>query len=103
MLFCPKCGSILKPVDTKGGRVLKCPRCGYVSDKKEARISEKIKEKKKIEVVQKKEILPKTKEKCPKCGNMEAYYWEVQTRAGDEAATKFYKCTKCGHTWRDYG
>jgi len=40
---------------------------------------------------------------CPKCGNKEAYYWTVQTRAGDEAETKFLKCTRCKHTWRDYG
>jgi DNA-directed RNA polymerase subunit M len=46
--------------------------------------------------------LPVTKEECPKCGNNEAYYWLRQTRAGDEAETKFLKCTKCKHTWRDY-
>ena len=39
---------------------------------------------------------------CPKCGNTEAYYWTIQTRSGDEAETKFHKCTKCKHTWRDY-
>ncbi|MEK6946569.1 MAG: transcription factor S, partial [Nanoarchaeota archaeon] len=31
-----------------------------------------------------------------------AYFWLVQTRAGDEPETKFLKCEKCGHTWRDY-
>jgi DNA-directed RNA polymerase subunit M len=104
MLFCPKCGSILKPVETKNGRAMKCPNCGFISNEKKARITEQIVEKKKIEIVeQEEEILPKTKEICPKCKNTEAYYWLVQTRAGDEAATKFYKCTKCGHVWRDYG
>ena len=104
MLFCPKCGSILKPTETKKGRVMKCSNCGYISKEKEAKITEQITEKKKIEIIEKKEeVLSKTKEICPKCKNTEAYYWLVQTRAGDEAATKFYKCTKCGHVWRDYG
>ncbi len=56
-----------------------------------------------IEVVDKEiETYPETDGECSKCGNKKAYYWLVQTRAGDEAETKFLKCTKCGHTWRDY-
>ncbi|MBI2108536.1 transcription factor S, partial [Candidatus Woesearchaeota archaeon] len=31
-----------------------------------------------------------------------AYFWLVQTRAGDEPETKFLRCEKCSHTWRDY-
>jgi len=45
---------------------------------------------------------PKTNEECPKCKHKEAYYWLVQTRAADEAATRFFKCVKCMHTWRAY-
>jgi DNA-directed RNA polymerase subunit M len=41
-------------------------------------------------------------EKCKKCGNEDSYFWTVQTRASDESETKFFKCTKCGHTRRDY-
>ncbi len=48
------------------------------------------------------DILPKTKIGCPKCNNNEAMWWMQQMRASDEAATRFYKCTKCGHTWREY-
>ncbi|RLG10996.1 MAG: transcription factor S, partial [Thaumarchaeota archaeon] len=39
---------------------------------------------------------------CPKCGNREAYYWAVQTRSADEPMTRFFRCTKCGYTWREY-
>ncbi len=39
---------------------------------------------------------------CPKCKNKEAYFWTSQTRSSDESETKFYKCTKCKHTWRVY-
>jgi len=40
--------------------------------------------------------------RCPKCKNMKAYFWTMQTRASDESETKFYKCVKCKHTWRVY-
>ncbi|MCK4583454.1 hypothetical protein KAU18_09090 [Candidatus Bathyarchaeota archaeon] len=60
----------------------------------------------KIIVIGKKErelsTMPKTKALCEKCGNNEAYWWMVQTRGIDESMTQFYRCTKCGHTWRDY-
>jgi DNA-directed RNA polymerase subunit M len=26
----------------------------------------------------------------------------VQTRGIDESMTQFYRCTRCGYTWRDY-
>lgn len=60
-------------------------------------------EKKEIGVVEKEiETLPVVKAKCPHCSYNEAANWEIQTRAGDEAATQFFKCKKCGHTWREY-
>lgn len=86
-------------------KVLECRSCGYVEKSQE---SMKIKEKSeisKIEVVDasaEENTLPKVNIKCPKCGNNEAYFWTVQTRASDEPETKFYRCTKCKHTWRDY-
>ena len=57
-----------------------------------------------VEVIEKEhlETLPITEAKCPRCGHTKAYYWTVQTRAADEAATKFFKCQKCEHTWREY-
>ena len=39
---------------------------------------------------------------CEKCHNQEGVWWTFQTRSGDEPETKFYRCTKCNHTWRDY-
>ena len=68
-------------------------------------INEEVKERKrdKIEVVDKKiEILPRTKETCPKCGFEEAYFSILQTRSADEAPTRFFKCVKCDHSWRSY-
>jgi transcription factor S len=48
------------------------------------------------------ETLPVTKAECKKCGNVMAYYWMMQTRSADEPSTRFYRCTKCNHTWREY-
>ena len=42
------------------------------------------------------------KMKCDKCDNNMVYVWQVQTRGGDEASTQFMRCTKCGHTFREY-
>jgi DNA-directed RNA polymerase subunit M len=87
-------------------RILACS-CGYKSKETDgARITEEKQDKaKELEVVdsgQDLESLPTMEAECPKCGNDKAYFWLVQTRAADEPETKFLKCTKCKHTWRDY-
>ena len=103
-MFCPECGSILIPKTKNKKRVIECP-CGYKEKdfSKIEIIKEVIKPKKDLEVIEEEiQILPETKEECEKCGNKIAYFWTVQTRAGDEPETKFLKCKKCKHTWRDY-
>jgi transcription factor S len=106
MMFCPKCGSILMP-KKEGNKTVSSCSCGYKSlDKDGGKISETVTDKgSKIEVVDSEDDLkamPKMKVECPKCHHHEAVFWEVQTRAADEPATKFMKCIKCKHTWRDY-
>jgi transcription factor S len=105
MMFCPKCGSLLKPKTDKKKKVLACS-CGYTSkDVVSATIKESKVEKevKKVSVVEEKDDnLPETDAECPECGNARAYYWLQQTRAGDEPETKFLRCKKCKNTWRDY-
>ncbi|HLF53832.1 MAG TPA: transcription factor S [Candidatus Nanoarchaeia archaeon] len=104
-MFCPKCGSILLPKKEGSKKLLACS-CGYkTSDVQNTKIRETITKKAlPVEVISKGELetLPKTKVQCPKCGHSMAYYWLVQTRAGDEPETKFLRCEKCSHTWRDY-
>jgi len=77
--------------------------CGY-EEEGSAKVTEENKQElKQVEVADSDvEMLPLTKNKCEKCGNEEAYYWEIQTRSPDEPATRFYKCKKCKHTWREY-
>jgi len=104
-MFCPKCGSILLPKKEGNKKVLNCS-CGYKSsDTGQTKIKETVKNtSREIEVVEKSDLetLPKTEAECDKCGHRTAYFWTVQTRAADEPETKFLKCEKCNHTWRDY-
>lgn len=101
MEFCPRCGAVLIQKRKNNG----CPRCNYSTKEKiKLTTSEKIDAKKEVPVISNKdtEILPIVPEKCKKCKHEQAYFWTIQTRAGDESETKFFKCTKCSHTWRDY-
>lgn len=102
-MFCPKCGSILRVKKDSGKKVMACT-CGYINrDAEKTKISETVKEKQEIGIVdQNVETLPLMDADCPKCAHKKAYYWLIQTRAGDEPETKFLRCEKCKHTWRDY-
>lgn len=104
MMFCPKCGSILTQRKDNDKTFLGCS-CGYVLKSGNVEVKEEVKQKDEdnMDVVDSNdETLPETDADCEKCGNKKAYFWLIQTRAGDEPETKFLKCTKCGHTWRDY-
>ncbi len=110
--FCPRCGSLMVPRNIDGRMVWVCPSCGY---REEAggdtaqltvlrhQIKHDVKER--IIVIdqsKRPEALPKTRAICPRCGYHEAYYWVVQTRKADEPPTRFFKCVRCGYTWREY-
>jgi len=100
MEFCPKCGAVLIQKVKNFG----CPRCNYsTKEKVKLKTSEKVEAKKEVPVIKKDtKTMPIVNEKCKKCGHEQAYFWTIQTRAGDEAETKFFKCLKCEHTWREY-
>lgn len=103
-MFCPKCGSLLRPKEKAGKKVLFCS-CGFTKapgEEVETELREAGHQGKKIEVVENIEINPKIKINCEKCGNKIAYYWTQQTRGADEPETRFFKCTKCNYTWREY-
>ncbi len=88
---------------------LVCKKCGKMAKLKgeKVKLTETMRDlKKKVVIMEKGEgvaELPKTKVMCPKCENVEAYWWMQQTRAADEPPTLFYKCCKCGYNWRSYG
>ncbi|HLP79464.1 MAG TPA: transcription factor S [Acidobacteriota bacterium] len=106
MKFCTKCGSLMLPRKDGKNTIMACTNCKYTNKQvTDVKISEDLSKKGSISIVDEASAdstLPTTKVDCEKCGHKEAYYWLVQTRASDEPATKFMKCVKCKHTWRDY-
>ncbi len=102
-MFCPKCGSLLMPKKVGKKTVLACS-CGFKKDSEgKVALSEAGKKSKPIEIIDKEEKINVIIDaECPKCGYRKAEYWEIQTRSADEPATRFHKCIKCGHTWREY-
>lgn len=102
MEFCPNCGKVLLPKNNR----FHCSNCGYTKniskDKKEDYILEKnlVDNQELIIIEDKVNTMPTTRGLCYKCHNRELEWWMVQTRKADEATTIFYRCTKCGNTWR---
>ena len=106
MKFCPECKSLILPKkDGEGNAVYEC-KCGYKEVGGDTKITSQSKKKEQADIEIPKdnpdERLPTCEAECEKCGNKEAYYWEIQTRASDEPPTRFYRCTKCKQTWREY-
>ena|SRR3989338_3391997 len=101
MKFCSKCGGMILVSEGKAA----CISCGKKYDKKiKIEVSEKMEKKEEVVVVKEDaaNINPEVDMTCPQCKNKKAYFWTMQTRSSDESETKFYKCTKCKHTWRKY-
>ncbi len=82
-----------------------CKRCGekIPIDTANSTVVRETKEERELLIIDEQtDTLPKTKVECPACHNNEAYWVIRQTRAADEPETRIYRCTKCGHTWREY-
>ncbi|SVB80759.1 uncharacterized protein METZ01_LOCUS233613 [marine metagenome] len=107
MDFCPKCEIRLKKDNNTSTMV--CPKCGYVKENivktdrvksDESNSDFTVMGKDDMKIV--KGLESTIKIDCEKCHNQEGVWWTFQTRSADEPETKFYRCTKCNHTWRDY-
>jgi len=86
------------------GTVFRCSRCGIEKEAEgeSQRFITKTREREMAIIDSSAPTLPKTKAECPKCGNNEAFWVLRQTRAADEPETRIYRCTECGHSWREY-
>jgi len=106
MEFCPNCGTLLRINKKEGKSLYACSKCGYekdIDEKSRFEHAEKNISDDEVVIIENNNMaMPKVKEECKKCHNREAYWWMLQTRSGDEPATKFYRCTKCSFTWREY-
>jgi len=89
------------------GGQLKCKRCGYLRN-----IGKDDNLKKRTEIVKRDIVIvedyeqvitkPTTAIKCPKCSHNLAEWWLRQLRSADESEVRFFRCTACKHTWREY-
>ncbi len=112
--FCPTCGSFLILTKSNKGkemvRMLVCGKCGYRKQSpgnlQTGKTIGSRKQKSSLTIIteedQKITTMPTIRVSCPKCENNLVFVWQVQTRGGDEASTQFMRCTKCGHTFREY-
>lgn len=100
MNFCPECKSMMVP---KSG-VLVCRKCGFemVKEGKSVVLKDAVKEREEVILEEESAGMPTIKVKCPDCGNNTAYWWLRQLRSADEAEVRFFRCTKCKKTWREY-
>ena len=106
MEFCPNCEIRLKKNDSG---LLHCPKCEYLKKKTVASTKEEPEGANSEFLVMGEEDVKQAKGlestvpiDCEKCHNKEGVSWTFQTRSADEPETKFYRCTKCNYTWRDY-
>jgi DNA-directed RNA polymerase subunit M len=100
-MFCPECKSLMFPSEGN----FECRKCHFktkIEDYKASTILEAAEEKHMLIIDGELDTLPKTRVECPDCGNNEAYWILRQTRAADEPETRIYRCTQCGHTWREF-
>jgi DNA-directed RNA polymerase subunit M len=101
-MFCEKCKSLMLP---KGEKIV-CTRCGFersAGKKDRYKVSSTEKEKNKLLIVDEEiKTLPTIRAECTKCGNKEAEWWLLQTRKADESEPRFFRCTECKFTWREY-
>jgi len=87
------------------GNVMKCRKCAFEKKKAGSNILAKQEfNEREVTVLEGDEAagLPTTNAYCEECGNKIAYWWLRQLRSADESETRFFRCTKCGKTWREY-
>jgi DNA-directed RNA polymerase III subunit RPC11 len=110
LTFCPNCSNMLQiSRGMSGGLRFECKTCPYefpivgdmeMFDRKEM-------ERKQIDdVLGGKgawDNVDQTAARCPtnSCEGYKAYFYQLQIRSADEPMTTFYKCTTCGHQWRE--
>ncbi|MBV9177582.1 MAG: transcription factor S [Nitrososphaeraceae archaeon] len=116
MEFCPKCNTRMER-RIEQNDIMVCPKCGYKEEYKNIDNNGEVatinspqppaqSKKTTFEVTGLSDAnpapLPTMDIECPKCGNNTASWWMAQTRSANESSTRFYRCTKCNHTWRNY-
>jgi transcription factor S len=111
MEFCQKCGTRLKSA-RNSPNILACSRCGYEKAEKEVKPSSTVTGqtfKDGIVVIDQDvaglRVLATVKVDCPKCDGNRAYYWTIFASDNEETMVEVqvFRCTRCGHSWREKG
>lgn len=110
LTFCPYCSNMLvvSASSTSASNAFVCPTCPYEFPIAGLQMFER----KSLPRKQVDDVLggagawdnvDQTAAQCPveSCGNDRAYFFQLQIRSADEPMTTFYKCTNCGHQWRE--
>ncbi|TGZ79151.1 hypothetical protein EX30DRAFT_309207 [Ascodesmis nigricans] len=112
LLFCPQCSNTLtvSRTLTTGTNRLECRTCPYeyVLTANRKFYERRAMKRKEVDDVMGGEgawdNVDQTDAQCPnpdECDGTRAYFYMVQIRSADEPMTTFYKCTKCGHKWKE--
>ena len=104
-MFCPKCKSMMMPVKNESAAkaIYKCRKCGFEKEIKETIILKTEMKERDVTILEQREMgLPTTRARCQQCNNDTAFWWMRQLRSADESEVRFFRCTKCGNTWREY-
>ena len=98
-MFCPKCKSLMYPKDEN----YICRKCNFQKKKLGRNIVKTMQKDRDVTILENNDnnVLPKTRIKCPKCENNEAFWIMRQMRGSDEPESRFYTCTKCNYKWRE--
>ena len=111
MEFCQKCGTRLKNA-SNSPHILACPRCGYEKVEKEGTSNSTVTEqtvKESIIVIDQDvaglRVLPTVNVECPNCDSKKAQYRMIYVSDDEEtmAEVQVFRCTRCGHSWREKG
>ena len=106
MEFCQSCGTRLTPM------LISCPRCGYKKTSNggcnlSSRVTVRTSVESVIVIDQEVDglrVRSTVKVNCPKCDGNRAYFRTVEFSEEDETIeVQVFKCTQCGHTWRERG
>lgn len=82
---------------------MRCRSCGYSSEKSGEMKSVSRREEREVAFIEEDvNTLPTMAVECDDCGHDTAGWWLVQLRSADESETRFFRCLKCGNTWREY-
>lgn len=110
MEFCQICGTRLHSTPSQPD-VLVCLKCGYTKnlsrmDASLPRVPRLLLDENIVVVDEDKDVLvqPTVRAECPKCTSNKAHCRTIEVGNEEETVeVHVFKCTLCGHTWREKG